>query len=39
MNIEIDAQAIIEQIRQGKALGGKEGALTPLIKQLTEVAL
>lgn len=39
MNIEIDAQSIIEQIRQGKALGGKDGALTPLIKQLTEAAL
>lgn len=39
MNIEIDTQAIIEQIRDGKALTCKEGALAPLIKQLTEAAL
>lgn len=39
MNIEIDAQAILRQIQDGKALTGKDGALTPLIKQLTEAAL
>jgi putative transposase len=39
MNIEINTQAILEQIQNGKALTGKDGALAPLIKQLTEAAL
>ena len=39
MNIEIDTQAILKQIQNGKALTGKDGALAPLIKQLTEAAL
>ena len=39
MNIEIDTQAILRQIHDGKALTGKDGALAPLIKQLTEAAL
>ena len=29
MNIEINTQAILEQIRDGKALTGNEGALAP----------
>lgn len=39
MEIQIDTEAILQQIREGKALGGKDGALAPLIKQLTEAAL
>lgn len=39
MEFQIDTEAILQQIREGKALGGKDGALTPLIKQLTEAAL
>ncbi|MBU4023748.1 IS256 family transposase, partial [bacterium] len=39
MNIEVDTQAILKQIKDGKALTGKDGALAPLIKQLTEAAL
>ena len=39
MNFELDTQAILQQIREGKALTGKDGALAPLIKQLTEAAL
>lgn len=39
MEIQIDTEAIIQQIREGKALGGKDGVLAPLIKQLTEAAL
>jgi len=39
MEIQIDTEVILQQIREGKALGGKDGALAPLIKQLTEAAL
>ena len=39
MEIKIDAESIIEQIREGKSLGGKDGAFAPLIKQITEMAL
>ena len=39
MEIQIDTEAILQQIREGKALGGKDGVLAPLIKQLTEAAL
>jgi len=39
MEFQIDTEAILQQIREGKALGGKDGALAPLIKQLTEAAL
>ena len=39
MEFQIDTDAILQQIREGKALGGKDGALAPLIKQLTEAAL
>lgn len=39
MEFQIDTEAILQHIREGKALGGKDGALAPLIKQLTEAAL
>jgi transposase-like protein len=39
MELTLDTQAILQQIREGKALTGKDGALAPLIKQLTEAAL
>ena len=39
MEFQIDTEAILQQIREGKALGGKDGVLAPLIKQLTEAAL
>ena len=32
-------QPIIDAIKNGNNLGGKDGALTPLIKQLTEAAM
>ncbi len=37
--IIIDAEAILAAIRDGSGLTGKDGALTPLIKQLTEAAM
>lgn len=39
MEIQIDTEAILQQTGEGKAIGGKDGALAPLIKQLTEAAL
>jgi len=36
---EFDFQQALEELQKGKALLGKEGILTPLIKQLTEAAL
>ena len=39
MKYEIDIEEIANQIRSGKAIGGKDGLLTPLIKQITELAL
>jgi len=39
MKIEIDVVDFAAQLKAGKGLGGKDGALTPLIKQLTEMAL
>ena len=39
MKVEIDVADFAAQIKSGKGLGGKDGALTPLIKQLTEMAL
>jgi len=39
MKVEIDVSDFAAQIKSGKGLGGKDGALTPLIKQLTEMAL
>ena len=34
-----DIQAALQGLREGKGLTGKDGILTPLIKQLTEAAL
>ncbi len=34
-----DMEAAIEALRAGRDLTGKDGILTPLIKQLTEAAL
>jgi len=39
MKIEIDVAEFSAQLKAGKGIGGKDGALTPLIKQLTEMAL
>lgn len=36
-NFDIDAA--LKQLREGKDLTGKDGILTPLIKQLTEAAM
>jgi len=37
--IKFDMEAAIEALRDGKGLSGKDGILTPLIKQLTEAAM
>ena len=34
-----DMDAALKQLREGKDLTGKDGILTPLIKQLTEAAM
>ena len=34
-----DFEAALKQLQSGQALTGKDGILTPLIKQLTEAAL
>ncbi len=39
MKMEIDVAEFVAQLKAGKGIGGKDGALTPLIKQLTEMAL
>jgi transposase-like protein len=39
MKIEIDVADFAEKIRTGKGLSGKEGALTALVKQITEMTL
>lgn len=39
MKIEIDVAAFAAQLKAGKGIGGKDGALAPIIKQLTEMAL
>ena len=36
---DFDLNSIIDAIKNGNNLGGKDGALTPLIKQLTEAAM
>lgn len=38
-NTVFDFQRALKELQEGKALIGKEGILTPLIKQLTEAAL
>ena len=37
--IQFDVDAALKDLQSGKALSGKDGILTPLIKQLTEAAL
>jgi len=37
--MEIDVAEFAAQMKAGKGIGGKDGALAPLIKQLTEMAL
>jgi len=39
MKIEIDVEEFATQLKAGKGIGGKDGALAPLIKQLTKMAL
>lgn len=39
MKIEIDVEDFAEKIRSGKGLSGKGGALTDLVKQITEMTL
>jgi len=39
MKMEIDVTEFAAQLKAGKGIGGKDGALAPLIKQLTEMAL
>ena len=39
MNIKIDVEQFARDIKAGKSIGGKDGALGSLIKQLTEAAL
>ena len=36
MKIEIDVEQFARNIKAGKSIGGKDGALGSLIKQLTE---
>lgn len=37
--IDFDLEAAVKALRDGNDLGGKDGILTPLIKQLTEAAM
>lgn len=39
MKIEIDVEDFAQKIRSGKGLSGKDGALTDLVKQITEMTL
>lgn len=39
MSKEFDFQAALKALQSGQDIGGKDGILTPLIKQLTEAAL
>lgn len=34
-----DMEAVLQALRDGKSLNGKDGILIPLIKQLTEAAM
>jgi len=38
-SINFDMETAIKALREGKGLSGKDGILTPLIKQLTEAAM
>ncbi len=37
--INYDMEGALQALREGKGLSGKDGILTPLIKQLTEAAM
>ena len=39
MKIEVDVEQFAQDIKAGKGIGGADGALSSLIKQLTEAAL
>jgi len=39
MKIEIDVADFAEKIKSGKGLSGKDGALTDLVRQITEMML
>lgn len=39
MKIEIDVEEFAQKIKSGKGLSGKDGALTALVKQITELTL
>lgn len=39
MKIDFDMTKALEQLKAGQSLNGKDGILTPLMKQLTEAAL
>ena len=39
MKIEVDVEQFARDIKAGKGIGGADGALSHLIKQLTEAAL
>lgn len=39
MKIEIDVADFAEKIKSGKGLSGKDGALTDLVRQITEMTL
>jgi len=39
MKIEVDVEQFAQDIKAGKGIGGSDGALSSLIKQLTEAAL
>ena len=39
MKIEVDVEQFARDIKSGKGIGGADGALSSLIKQLTEAAL
>ena len=39
MKIELDVDHLAEQIKAGKSLTGKDGALSALVKQITEMTL
>lgn len=38
-DIDFDLNQALEDLKAGKPMNGKDGFLTPLIKQLTEAAL
>lgn len=38
-DIQFDLNQALEDLKAGKPMNGKDGFLTPLIKQLTEAAL